>query len=107
MMKGVCLRPNFQVLHVRSEDSGYDQDPKPRFCRPLSPQLFILDETPYLKLVRLTLRRDQLKRPASVLWKYSHLFGWNLVITSFMVEAKLCSHVYQKKNYTNCIACCL
>ena len=37
-----------------------------RFCRPLTPQLFILDETPYLKMVNLTLNRGQLIRPGTV-----------------------------------------
>ena len=38
-----------QVLHVRSEDPENDLDPKPRFCKPIKPQLFVLDETPYIR----------------------------------------------------------
>ena len=48
--------------------------PIPEFKPCVKPQLFILEETPYVNVVRAVLQRRKLQRPSSRLTKYQHLF---------------------------------
>ncbi len=82
-----------EVLHVRSSSSSSsapaastkaaesteDASPTPEFKTPAAPQLFVLEETPYLEVVRKVLRSEvagdsSSRRPTSILHKYAHLF---------------------------------
>ena len=48
--------------------------PIPEFKPSVKPQLFILEETPYISVVQAVLQRTNLQRPSSKLTKYQHLF---------------------------------
>ena len=57
--------------------------PIPEFKPPVEPQLFRLDETPYMSIVDDILNRHNLDRPSSRLTKYQHLF-FVQILTQFL-----------------------
>ena len=67
-----------EILHLQTETgTHHSQDyvsPIPEFKPPVEPQLFRLDETPYMSIAQDLLDRHLLDRPTSRLTKYQHLF---------------------------------
>ena len=63
------------IFHVHTDTNGHENaSPIPEFKPPVLPQLFRLQETPYLRVVKSILGRQRLQRPTSRLMKYQHLF---------------------------------
>ena len=73
-------------MHLQTEMDSSHQDyvsPIPEFKPPVEPQLFRLDETPYMSIVDDILNRHNLDRPSSRLTKYQHLF-FVQILTQFL-----------------------
>ena len=66
----VVMEPD-QVLHIETQLDD-EISPIPVFKPPAKPQLFVLDETPYVKIARLVLGDND--RPASLLHKRRYFF---------------------------------
>ena len=72
-----------EILHLLPDDhTGDNVSPMPEFKPPVEPQLFILEETPYMSTVNAVLDRIKLDRPTSRLTKYQHLFFIQLLTQS-------------------------
>ena len=63
-----------EILHLLPDHAGDNVSPMPEFKPPVEPQLFVLEETPYVSTVQAVLDRQNLDRPSSRLTKYQHLF---------------------------------
>ena len=76
-----------EILHLQTETgTHHSQDyvsPIPEFKPPVEPQLFRLDETPYMSIAQDLLDRHLLERPTSRLTKYQHLF-FVQILTQFL-----------------------
>ena len=54
-----------EILHLLPDHPGDNVSPIPEFKPPVQPQLFVLEETPYISTVEYVLNRHQLDRPTS------------------------------------------
>ena len=59
------------ILHINTHNESVS--PTPEFKSPARPRLFVLDETPYLGVLRRVLHREEHPEPL-LLTKYSNLF---------------------------------
>ncbi len=71
-----------EILHIKTR-TDEESSPTPEFKTPASPHFFVMDETPYLDLVRKVLQHEN-SRPPYVLAKHAHLFFTRYLVCCFL-----------------------
>ena len=62
-----------EILHIRTQNKD-EISPTPEFKSPALPQLFVMDETPYLNVVKKVLDYSHDCKPPLMLYKNTHMF---------------------------------